>query len=249
MYKRTERLTIIAQILQQNNINPTKNNYAAFIQKIAVGYLQTTPTQARELTRSLTTAWYADHWQTILADTAEPEPIQAETQQLNNGFVTFKMAGNTDTTEATDQRAIVHAELAKIAASPPSEPIKKIEPCETAPQEKLSEQQLAKILYNNAKNDTFDGVGRIILSEARETLENPKLTIQDLYQFWAKHYPLIDADYKSNILLVYWEGKETMRSQRDLNRTVQPETPLIYSADNPAGDILEDDEGVVEAKE
>jgi hypothetical protein len=59
------------------------------------------------------------------------------------------------------------------------------------------------------------------------------------------YYSNLDSEVRGNILFVYWDGKETVRSLRDLNRIVQPENPIYHPKDNPEGDITEDDEGVV----
>lgn len=121
-------------------------------------------------------------------------------------------------------------------------PVKKVVPQPTTQQDHLTDKQIAQILYNKAKHDTFNGTGRIILGEARDIADNKHMQIADVLIFWQQHYPLIEAETKSNIVLVYWKGK--------LDRSIIPpiipkKAPVFKPQENTTGDIFEDEDGVV----
>lgn len=72
---------------------------------------------------------------------------------------------------------------------------------------------------------------------------NPnKGNLQTLLQ---THYNDLETEVRGNILLFYWDGKTATRNMRDLTRIIQPKNPVYHYKNNPEGDILEDDEGVV----
>jgi hypothetical protein len=227
-FNRASRLRILAELCTSNQLTPDKGNYAGFVKQISVTHLNTTIPASKELTTALTIAYRHDKWQSLLqeADT-EPEP---ETLTIN--------------IEPVNERQSVQKEMQQIAQSiTDTEPIKRMEHPAPQQQDKLTEIQTAKILYATAKHDTFDGVGRVILSEAREILDNKHLEIHELYTFWQTSYPLIEASYRSNVLLIYWDGKDS----RVRTPIIPRAAPVFKPKNQPEGDIYEDTEAEAEA--
>lgn len=236
--KRNDRLSIIAQICTDNNVNPSRGNYAGLVRQVCVTHLSMSQNDAKKATRDLTTAYYTDRWRSLLQ-------TEEETVEGNTGFepnrITLKMAGQ--------DREALHRDMENLTQKPLGEMVQKVETQKPMQSDGLTDKQKALILRGIAQRDSFNGVGRIILSYARDALDMPKLQIHELMNFWRTQYPLLDADYKSNVLCIYWDGKDTVRDQRQLERIVQPTAPKMFAGDNPPGDIEEDDEGVVDAVE
>ena len=228
-FNRASRLRILAELCTSNQLTPDKGNYAGFVKQVSVTHLNTTIPASKELTTALTIAYRHDKWQSLLQ---EPNQLDPETEiPLPN-------------IEPANQRQSVQQEMQQIAQSiTGTEPIKRMEHQAPQQKDKLTETETAKILYATAKRDTFDGAGRIILSEAREILDNKHLEIHQLYTFWQTSYPLIEASYRSNVLLIYWDGKDSRA-----RAPIIPKTALVFKPKNqPEGDIYEDTEAEAEA--
>lgn len=89
----------------------------------------------------------------------------------------------------------------------------------------------ARQLHNLASQDTFDGVGRIFLLEARQATRNPTLATSDITDLWQEYYKDETAEETQfNLILIYFDGKETTRDIRQSHYTPIFETPIINSA-------------------
>lgn len=108
----------------------------------------------------------------------------------------------------------------------------------------LTPKDQANILYSKAKRDTYNNVGRITEADLKEQC----LTTEEAIELWQRHFSKFDIEQRSNCLLIFWDGKEIMRSNRDLNRVIQP---IEKISANPEGDIVDDtyDETAPQAKE
>ena len=225
-------MRILAELCNQKNVNPSKGNYAGFIQKMAITHLQVSISSVKELTTSLTIAYRTDKWQSLLGIN------EAQTQGYNSDITKKEV-------NYIQHQPSIQSELQRLAQTTQPTPLKTMPTKPAYQPDHLTQQQIAKILYGTATKDTFDGIGRLILSEARQITENKTMQIEELAQFWQQHYPLIDAEIRGNVLLIFWDGKEDVRSIRDLNKLVQPKDPSFYAKNNPEGDISEDDCGVL----
>jgi hypothetical protein len=128
-------------------------------------------------------------------------------------------------------------------------------------------KKIVTAFYQLAKNDTYNDVGRLMLSDCRYEADDKHLQIQDAIALWHKYYPTIEIEQATdNILLIYWKGKEALRGYRKSLAPKKPEinsfkanryeevapekfdSPEEFQADKGIGfgEVAEDDEGVVE---
>jgi hypothetical protein len=90
----------------------------------------------------------------------------------------------------------------------------------------------ARILHSLAQRDCFDGVGRIFLLEARQALRRPELTSSDITDLWQEYYSGETAEEKQfNLVLIYFDGKETVRSIRQSYYAPVYEEPIRASGE------------------
>jgi hypothetical protein len=97
----------------------------------------------------------------------------------------------------------------------------------------LTPKQLTQIMYASARRDTFDNIGRITPTELNEI----GLSIEEAINLWTEQYPKFEIENRSNCLLIFWNTKAETRSQRDLQKTIQPTEPQIAA---PEGDIIDE---------
>jgi len=240
MTQRQNNLATLAKICSNNNITPERGNYAGFLQKICVGHMGLDLRKTKEHTSALTIMWRANKWSNLLTPEQQDETVEGSTGLQANKI---QIQAQDTYTRKTLHEAIVEITA---AAQAQTEPVKKVEAKQNLQQDTLTNQQIAQVFYNTAKTDTYNGVGRIILSEARDAADNKHLTVYDVQQIWRENYPLIDAETKSNVLLIYWNGKDATRST--YQPIIQKKTPLFNPKQQPEGDITEDNEGVVKAE-
>jgi hypothetical protein len=248
-FSRDDRLVILAQTCVDNDISPLKGNFAGLIRKVCLSHLKIGEAATKELTRTLTVMYRTDQWISLLNPVFDEVPGESG---LTPNRIALEMPQTTTVMDAppsitqathhTQERESIHTEMLKLASNTHPKPIKTVEAKQTIQTDHLTEQQIARVLYGVAQRDTFDGVGRIILSDARTITDDKHLQIDDLLTLWRKYYPIIDIDSKSNVALIYWEGKDTMRDQRDIKKFVQPTAPVYTAKTNPDGDISEDEE-------
>lgn len=127
-------------------------------------------------------------------------------------------------------------------------------------------KQDALILKGMAKRDTFNGVGRLILSEVQ--LEIGKATPEEIIETWNTYNQKDTIEHDNNVFLIYWGGKADVKETRNLQPVRwNPPPPSMMGAKEyyvepafekdamPAGDkvsvgeVAEDDTGVVSEDE
>jgi hypothetical protein len=128
---------------------------------------------------------------------------------------------------------------------------------------KFTIKQEAKIMFQIAQKDTFNGVGRLHFAEVQYELG--ALTADQIIGVWQATYPNKTIEQQGNIFLIYWQGKEEVRNQRN-NLTPSVPKSLVMAASKdyyvepelekdcePAnkdkllvGEVAEDTEGCVE---
>ena len=246
---RDTRLTILAQHCIMNNINPQTGNYAAQIRRVAITYLGANEAQAKELTRSLTTAYYTDKWTAILPPPENFDEVAGNTGlepnrlTLKPGEATIEnvtQQSNTEATSLTDQRVEVHTTMANMFTNTPTEPIKKLIANPTHQQDRLTEKQICKILKNIAEKNCFGSTGRITIFDARDAADNKHLQISEVQDMWRRNYPTLEAETRSNVLLIYFDGKNA--GQLNIyNPKIQPREYLFNSKSNPDADIIDEE--------
>jgi hypothetical protein len=236
---RQDKLYTLAKACTEKGVNPNKGNYAGTILQVAAAKLFISQKTAKELTQDLTSAYRYDKWAGILETEAE-QPQETATYTLN---------------KITLQPPRVNP-LKTLLLNEPLQPVKTVQPkpldtdaqkyltqIATAP--KLTEKQYAQIFYTKAERDILNGIGRITLPDAKEITKNNNFTIEQVQTLLQKYYIDLETEIRGNILLIYYDGKSTIRSLRDLERTIQPSNPVYHPKNNPEGDITEEDEGVV----
>lgn len=244
---RSDQLAVLAQICNDNKVTPQQGNYAALIRKICATHLYISEAKTKELTRSLTTAYYTDRWGSLLnpqEENCEFTPNRIELQPQNK-LENLPVTSNTVTTNATQERTQVHEAMMFLTQNTHPEPPKKVDPQPTPQQDNLTEQQIAQIFYGVAQRETSNNVGRIILSDARDITDNKHLSIQEVHDLWIKFYPVIEAEIKSNVLMIYWGGKCANQNMP----YIQPRAPVFRPKHQEIGDIYEDDTDVVPEQE
>jgi hypothetical protein len=236
---RSDQLAVLAQICTDNNVTPQQGNYAVLIRKICATHLYVSEAKTKELTRSLTTAYYTDRWSNLL------NPTEEHYEYTTNKLENLPVTSNTAATNATQERTQVHEAMMFLTQNSHPEPPKKVDPQPTPQQDNLTEQQIAQIFYGVAQRETSNNVGRIILSDARDITDNKHLSIQEVHDLWIKFYPVIEAEIKSNVLMIYWGGKCANQNMP----YIQPRAPVFRPKHQEIGDIYEDDTDVVPEQE
>jgi hypothetical protein len=206
MSSHSDRLEILAQLCHERDVNPSKGNYANFVRSIVCGKMFLSNQTAIQITKTLTTAYYTDRWQSLLKDLNQGLPI---------------ISGSTVTPLEIKTESNIEKPKTKI----------------------ITAKQKAQNLQGTARRDTYNNVGR----NTQYDLNELELSLDEALQLWQEFYPKYDAEIKGNCILIYWDTKAELRSQRDLQKTVQPTMPKISS---PEGDIIDDtyDETAPEVK-
>jgi hypothetical protein len=215
---RVTRLQIIVEYCLKNSITPQKNNFADIVVSIEVSKMGRTAKQASEDVNILCIAYRTEKWKSYTT-----EDTENTNEQVNIPKVDIPRGTPPDIKET----------IKKITAGP-HEKIHHQATKESIQIDRLSEEQEAKILYNMAQKDIFDGVGRIILPEARRELDNKALTCQDIATLWLKYYPIVEVEQKSNVLLIYFEGKDRYLQEISKRPPIIPE-----KFKNPKTDIID----------
>jgi hypothetical protein len=78
---------------------------------------------------------------------------------------------------------------------------------------KYTIKQEAKMLFQIAQKDTFNGVGRLQLTEVQYELG--ALTADQIIGIWQATYPNKTIEQQGSIFLIYWQGKDEVRNQRN----------------------------------
>lgn len=208
-YSREDKLYILAQVCRQNNLTPDSPSYIGLIKRVCASKLSMSLKNAEEYAETLSTAYRADQWQGILngEDTLAEE---APTEQVQS--------------EAQTPRGNV---LKTLTLNGPSEPIKTI-PKKEVYQPEYSPKTTAQILLRLARNNDFNGVGRLTLAEVRSELCDKSLQLQDIHRLLSQYAPQATIEPRpGNVLLIYFNGKDTINYNRQTMRIIQPEPPVI----------------------
>lgn len=211
---RKERLRTLARLAKENKLNPDMNTFAGFILRVVCTQFGLTRTSANQDLDSLVIGWKADKWESLLDDEEVIEdvlPQQRAVQELE---------------KPSEIRSII------ATLKPSGEPIKRMErKVEASYNPEWTRNEIAVILYSRARSDMFDGVGRVLLSEARELTNNKLLSFDDMVKIFQNKYPTIDVSRASgNIMLVYFHGKDATKIFRKSARTtVQPMAPALMA--------------------
>ena len=238
---RQDRLYVLAKACKEKEVNPDEGNYAGVVRGICAGELFISSKAAQDLIEDLTRAYKHNKWQRLLGAENETEQPQ-ETATYTPNRITL-------------QPPRVNP-LKNLVLNEPLQPVKTVHPKPLDPDAqkyltqittppKPTEKQYAQIFYAKAERDILNGIGRITLSEAKEIMQDKTVTIEQIQELLQKYYVDLETETRGNILLIYYDGKSTVRSLRDLERIVQPKNPVYHPKDNPEGDIAEEDEGVV----
>jgi hypothetical protein len=202
----TDRLSIIVQVCRDNNITPLNNTFPGLVRKIVCGKLGYSLKEAKEDTMVLSIAYRTDKWHSYppITKTDKIESAPAATPKINQ--------------PETSQKYI--REVFEKLKNKQSEPINhqpKLTPTET---DYITNDVLIQTLHRTAREDTNpDGIGRILLADARQIADNKYLTCQNIMELWKRKYPTIDIEQRTNnILLIYWDGKETVQNTRKAQR-------------------------------
>jgi hypothetical protein len=215
---RETRLSKIAKVLTEADITPQSNLFSSKVNELEYTWFpNVTSSQRKEDKIILIGAYKADHWKRMndIYDLIKTDlPYEPSTPQIPTE--------NIIETEYI-KRLIVKEELKKIGVSTPEEIKKVTGPASTQP-DYLTEEQQADLLYKLASENKMDGVGRILRFEARDSLDNKRLSCKEIIGTWQKFYPHIEIEQKTdNVILVYFAGKDGIRDQRRQREPIIPE--------------------------
>ena len=206
-YNRSDRLYALARGCQINNLTPNHTNYIGFILHFATSKLSMSKETARSYAEDLKTAYDADQWQTILSGSEIETPApsttpqsEAETPSLN-AYKTFTLTG-------------------------PTEPIRHIAPKQATVETEYAPKTYAQILVNMARQNIFNGVGRLTLSEARYELSDKSLQTKDIIQLCNQYFPTVTIEQRpGNMLLFYFNNNLRQRVTK-----VIPDVAPVFAA-------------------
>lgn len=84
----------------------------------------------------------------------------------------------------------------------------------------MPDDTLSQLLYNMALRDSFDGVGRLLVSDVKHDVDR-NLTVDKIIAVWKQHYPKYTIEQRSNnVLLIYWDGLEDTKGNRSTRTPV-----------------------------
>ncbi len=213
--RKRSRLIAIAETCIKNHVVPDNTSFINIVNRVSCGLLLCSPNQAKQDAQILRLAYKADGWRSLLGKEEKPE-------NKNTIQPSFSPACVVDVRE--QQRTEVKESLAKISTCV-SEEIKRMPQVENTQPDNLTEEDKAKILYRLAQQDVNDGVGRLLLFDVRDRLDDKHLTMENIIELWQKHYPTITIDPKtSNVAHIYLEGKDKTLQQRKQREPIIPET-------------------------
>jgi hypothetical protein len=227
---RSDKLYILSQICIRNVVTPDTPGYVGLIIKVCTSQFALSKEKAKEYADDLKTAYEADKW----------EGLAHKYKQMFN-----EEPQETTVTPRTFDEQPKTLDVLNNLNFKSSAPIKRIKPKNTALEPDFAPVTVAQQLMNMAKNNDFNGVGRITLAEARWKLEDKALKCEDLIRLIKQYYPQVDVEQRpGNIVLVYFDGKDTTKNVRSQNR-VAPVTPILlrpYFVDYPKLEFEKDAE-------
>lgn len=207
---RAEKLYVLSQICIQNSITPADTGFTGLIIRVCTSKLATSTEQAKKYAEDLISAYNADQWEG-LAESHRTEEERTE-ETLTNTPRVFEQ-----TKSILDEYKIVS-----------SGPVKRVEK-KLAYEGETAPASIAKSLYSMAQSDQFVGVGRISIKEAQNELDNRALRGEDIIQSIKQFYPRADAEQRAgNLILVYFDGKNSIQKARHIQRVVQPQAPIMH---------------------
>lgn len=217
---RSEKLYILSQICIHNMVTPDTPGYVGLIIRVCTSKFAMTKETAKEMADALKSAYEADQW-TGLAQKHQPDTTEQDQEPTTYTPRTFE--AKTPTLNAL-----------KNLNYQSSEPIKTI-PKQLVLEPQIAPATIAKQLLQMARNDDFNGVGRINLAEARYDLDDKTLSCKDIISLLKQFYPSLDAEQRAgNNILVYFDGKGNIKTGREIHREIQPNTltlkPQVYHA-------------------
>ena len=225
---RSEKLYILSQICIHNMVTPDTPGYVGLIIRVCTSKFAMSRETAETYAADLKSAYEADYWEGLAAK-HQPETDSVEAEPTTNTPRVFE-----DTPKTLDALNKLNFQS--------STPIKTV-PKQLVLEPQIAPATIAKQLLQMARNEDFNGVGRINLHEARYDLDDKTLQCRDIIQLLKQFYPSLDAEQRAgNNILVYFGGKEGMRNLRNLHRIVQNPAPTMKTITyTPPEPILERD--------
>lgn len=208
-FSRADRLYILAKALTDKHLTPESNTYAGYIIGVSAANFYRNKEYALEDAETLTAAYHADKWQSILnAETEQPTPNTTRTFSTNtpclNTLKTFNL-----TAPCTPIKTVPHKHVAE---------------SETAPQTQ------ARTLLRIAEDDMFNGAGRLSLTQARDVLDDKSLKVEDVLSFLRGNIKNVEFEPRpGNMIYCYLNGKNMAQTNRR-RHVIIPELPPQLSA-------------------
>jgi len=183
-YNRAERLYGLAEYCKRKQITPDSTIYVSTIIGVCAANFGLSKESAEEHAATLRSAWLADRWQAITHPDDEAETGRSGSEEVSAGTPTLSELKN--------------------LLSKKSEPVKRIAPKnvlegETAP------RSVVQRLIGMAKDNDFNGVGKLVLAEVRFELGDKSLQIKDLIELLSQYAPEVCVDQRpGNVLYLHF---------------------------------------------
>jgi hypothetical protein len=101
---------------------------------------------------------------------------------------------------------------------------------------------LSQILMRMARQDTFDGVGRLLVTDVQKGVADKTLTAEKILQVWEEAYPTYDTDQRSdNVILIFWDGRNATRNVRGVREVVAPGHIIDPLKEEDEAEVKEDE--------
>jgi hypothetical protein len=223
---RADRLYGLAAYCQQKKVTPDDNKYAGIIIQICTAQFGMSREAAMKMAADLKSAYGHDKWASILSGASISSQVDEQS------------SSNVEEQPASPVEKHPTLEALNKLFQQKSEPVKLLQPHRTVKEPDIAPATIADNLIELAEKNNMNGVGRLTLAEVRYEFGDKAILVKDIVGLLAQHAPNITVETRpGNIVLLYFNGKEATRAQRDANRKVQPMPPAIPSDvtvdDNP----------------
>jgi hypothetical protein len=214
-FSRAEKLYVLSQICITNNITPTTPTYVGLIIRVCTSKFSMSKETAKTYADDLKSAYDADQWEGLAKAHTEEDP--AETDE-NATYTPRTFEPQTPTLNAL-----------KPLTYKSTVPIKHIDHKQVLHPEPAPQTIAQQLMYMAQQND-MSGVGRIRLAEARYDLDDKTLRAEDITRLLKQYYPKTDCEQRAgNIILVYFDGKNNVKLNREIHRVIPEKVPALYA--------------------
>jgi len=183
-YNRAERLYGLAEYCKRKQITPDSPNYVGVIISVCAANFFLSKESAEEHAATLRSAWIADRWEAITHPVVEEETSTSGPEEVSAKTPTLAALNN--------------------LWSKKSEPVKRIAPKNVIEGDEAP-KTVAQRLIGIAKDNDFNGHGKLTLAEARFALGDRSLQLKDLVELLNQYAPELAVEQRpGNVLHLHF---------------------------------------------